>query len=236
MKKVFGKCHGLFARACKMRRKKLKQLGHVFRSLTQWRCVERQHVQAVIQVFPKAACFNLSLQVSVRGRNHPHMDLHRPQAAHRVNGSLLQNTQQLDLHVQRQVADLVQENCSAVGQLKATHPVCHSACESAFAVAEQLALEQILGDGRAVDGHKIAVFAQRLVVQCPCHQLLARTAFAGDQHRGGGVGDERYHVTNRFGGLAASDVRVGFFAGHRQEKVSRSSKVRKIQRNQALFA
>ena len=107
VKKILGKCHGLFARTCKMSRKKLEQLGHVFSSLTQWRCVQRQHVQAVIQVFPEAAGLDLSLQVPVRGRNHPHMDLHRSQAAYRVNGSLLQDSQQLDLHVQRQVADLV---------------------------------------------------------------------------------------------------------------------------------
>jgi len=106
-----------------------------------------------------------------------------------------------------------------VGQLKATHPVCHCARESPFAVAEQLALEQIFGDGCAVNGYKITVFAKRFVVQGACHQLLARTAFAGDQHRGVGISDERNQITNRRSGLAASDVRVGFFAGHRQEKV-----------------
>jgi hypothetical protein len=60
-------------------------------------------------------------------------------AANRVDRAFLQHAQQLDLHVQRHVANFIQEDGAAMGQLKATNAVSHSACESALAVAKQFA-------------------------------------------------------------------------------------------------
>ena len=142
------------------------------------------------------------------------MHVHRAQAAHRVNGALLQDTQQFDLHVQRQVADLIEKNRAAVGQLETSHAVGHGTRESAFAVAEKLAFEQILGNRRAIDGHKVAVLAQGLVMQGARHQFLAGAAFPGDQHRGGRIGHERDQVANSLGGFARTYIGGGFGAGH----------------------
>jgi hypothetical protein len=50
-------------------------------------------------------------------------------------------------------------------------------------VAEQLGLQQILRDGRGVDGHEGAAGALGMLVQRARHQLLAGAGFAGDQHR-----------------------------------------------------
>jgi hypothetical protein len=57
-----------------------------------------------------------------------------------------------------------------------------SAGEGAFLVAEQLTLEQGLGDGRAVDGDEGARAARAQVVDGAGSQLLAGPALAGEEH------------------------------------------------------
>ena len=49
-------------------------------------------------------------------------------------------------------------------------------------MAEELRLQQVLGDGRSVDGHERTTRAGTVLVQCARHQLLARAALAGDHH------------------------------------------------------
>ena len=68
--------------------------------------------------------------------------------------------------------------------------VLRRAGEGALAVAEQLALEQRLGDGGAVDGQERGVGAGRGAVDAARHQLLAGAGLALDQdrdRRGGGA-------------------------------------------------
>jgi hypothetical protein len=65
-------------------------------------------------------------------------------------------------------------------------PAAHGlrAGEGAALVAEQLGLQQILRDGRGVDGDKWpAAGARGMLVQRARHQFLAGAGFAGDQHR-----------------------------------------------------
>ena len=51
-------------------------------------------------------------------------------------------------------------------------------------MTEQLALDQLLGDRRAVDLDEGLVLAERVAVDGASDQLLAGAALAGDQHRG----------------------------------------------------
>ena len=54
---------------------------------------------------------------------------------------------------------------------------------------EQLALQQRIGKRRQVHGHKRFLASLAVLVQAPGNHLLARAAFAHDQHRGLGIGD-----------------------------------------------
>ena len=185
--------------------KKAQQQRHVGGALAQWRRVQGQHVEAVVQIFAKAASGNLGLQVAVGGGNHAHVHGHGLGAAHRVDHALLQHAQQLDLQLQRQVANLVQEDGAVLRQLKAPDPVGHGAGKRALAVAKQLALNQVLGDGRAVDGHKVGAGAVRQIVQGTRHNFLARAALARDQH---GRTRRRHHgqqIADRPDGIAFAD-------------------------------
>ena len=50
-------------------------------------------------------------------------------------------------------------------------------------MAEQLALQQVLGNGGRVDGHERPARPRTVTVQGQRHQLLAGAAGAGDEHR-----------------------------------------------------
>src|SRR5262249_31428955 len=55
--------------------------------------------------------------------------------------------------------------------------------ERALLVAEQLALEECLRNGRAVDLHERKISARALVVQPLRHELFSSSAFAMDENR-----------------------------------------------------
>ena len=83
----------------------------------------------------------------------------------------------------RHLADLVEEQRAAVGQLETALPPIGRAGERALLVAEDLALEQRLGNRRAVDRHKRKRRARAELVDRLRDQLLAGARLAGDEHR-----------------------------------------------------
>jgi hypothetical protein len=97
----------------------------------------------------------------VRGADDARVDRDRLAPADALDHPLLQEAQQLDLQRQRDVADLVEEQGAALRQLDLAGRGLDRAGEGAALVAEQLGLEQVLGDGGAVDGDERAA-ARRL--------------------------------------------------------------------------
>ena len=110
-------------------------------------------------------------------------------AAEALELLLLQHAEQLGLQLRRDVADLVEEQRPLVGQLEAADLLADGAGEGALLVAEQLALQQPRGDGRAVELDEGPVPARAQVVQGAGDELLARAGLAADEHRGVGGGD-----------------------------------------------
>ena len=86
---------------------------------------------------------------------------------------LLQHAQQLHLHRRLHLADLVEEQRAAVGELEDAACGVVGAGERALLVAEQLALEQRLGDRRAVDRDERERRARAELVDRLRDQLLA---------------------------------------------------------------
>ena len=74
-------------------------------------------------------------------------------AAEPLDLPLLEHAQQLDLDVRRQLADLVEKDRRAIGQLEAADLPRERAGEGAFLAAEQLALDQRRRNRRAVHAH-----------------------------------------------------------------------------------
>ena len=82
------------------------------------------------------------------GRDHPHVGGHGARSAHPLELALLEDAQDLGLHGQRHVADLVQEEGALLGQLEAAGTGPHRAGEGAPLVAEQLRLVRSVGAAR----------------------------------------------------------------------------------------
>ena len=99
-------------------------------------------------------------------------------AADALERALLQEAQQLDLDRRRDLADLVEEQRPAVGLLEAPFAAAGRAREGALLVAEQLALEQRLGQRRAVELDERCRRAGAVLVDSLRDELLARAALA----------------------------------------------------------
>src|ERR1700682_723647 len=71
----------------------------------------------------------------------------------------LNQTQQLNLELQRQLSDFIQKYRSAFGCLNLPLLVSCRPGKCALGVTEQFRLQEVLGDGAAVDGDKWFAFA-----------------------------------------------------------------------------
>ena len=162
--------------------------------LAQRRHHHAHHREPVVQILAKSARGDLGAQVAVGRRDHAHRRARVRRAAHRPHRLLVQRAQQLRLHAGRQLADLVEEQRAAVGLLEGARAIGHRAGERAAHVPEQLGLDQLVGDGAAVEHDERAVAARAVAVDRLGEQLLAGAGLAFDQHGGVGGGDVVEHA------------------------------------------
>src|SRR5439155_23330523 len=104
-----------------------------------------------IKILAKPAALHLLLEVAVGGGDQAHVDGAGALFTDPLEIALLQHPQQLALQLQRNFADLVEEQRAAVGEFEPADAVAHRAGEGAADVTEELALEQFARDRRAID-------------------------------------------------------------------------------------
>src|SRR5207244_7706809 len=111
-------------------------------------------------------------------------------AADATERVVLQDPQELGLHRNLHLGDLVEEEGAPVGELEAAEPPLDRSREGAALVSEDLALDERLGNGGAVDGDERALAAVGALVDRPRDQLLAGAALAVDEDRGAAGGGQ----------------------------------------------
>ena len=186
-------------------------------------------MQTVKQVLAKMPGHYRVSQVDVGGRHQPHIDRDRRARTQAHHFTLLQNPQQFHLHVQRQIADLIEEQRAAIGRFKPAGLVGGSTGERAFFMAEQFAFHQGFGKRTAIHRHKGLTPATAQIVDMPCDQFLAGAGLANDQgvgFTGGQALDTRQqflgarvledqhggtHRLGQFAGIGMGDQRHGAF-------------------------
>src|SRR5215217_2477325 len=187
----------------------LAQHDDVLAALAQGRQLQGDDVEPVVEVLAEGVPLHLVLEHLVRGGDDT--DVHRlaPVVADLVDDLLLERPQELHLELERHLANLAQEEGAADGRLELARLGGHRAREGALHVAEQLALQQVLGDGAAVDGDEGALHPGRAAVELPGDELLAGARLARNQHgdvRGSDLVDALVHVAHALTG--ADDVAV----------------------------
>ena len=115
----------------------LDQIGNVVAPVAQRRHEDREDVEPIEQVLAELAVLDLLQKVAVGGRDQPDVDPDGRAAADRIDLAILHGAQQLDLHVERQVADLVEEQRAAMRLDELAGVLLGGAGEGALLVAEQ---------------------------------------------------------------------------------------------------
>jgi hypothetical protein len=97
---------------------------------------------------------------------------------------LLQNAQQLDLDIHRQLAHLVHEERPLVRHLEPPDAPLQRAGESASFVTEQLALDESLRNGAAIHLDQGSPLSRARIVDGSCDELLARSGLTHQEDGG----------------------------------------------------
>ena len=140
------------------------QGGDVPRAVAERRKLQRDGAETVVEILPELAPGAQRGEVLVRCRDQAAVHGHRLRAAHALQGPLLQDAQQLRLHGKAHVPDLVEEERPAAGQLEAADLARDGAGEGPSLVPEELALQEVLVEGGAVQTDEGAVASRR-----PCN-------------------------------------------------------------------
>src|SRR5262249_366450 len=124
-------------------------------------------------------------EVDIGRRDHARVALNFLPAADSLEALLLQKAQKLHLDRWRQLADFVEEQRAALGGFDVSLALYVRAGERPLLVGEQLAFEQVLRDGVAVDRDERTLVLRAAGVERPRDHFLAGAAFAQDQDRRG---------------------------------------------------
>ena len=122
------------------------------------------------------------LKVLVGCRNNSHVYLHRRIAANAIELAIGQNAQQARLHIERHIADLIEEQSPAVSLLKTslTHGIGAGKCP--FFVTEKFRFDQVFWDCSHIQCDKRRFCPRAMAMQGVRDQLFTGTGFAVDQY------------------------------------------------------
>src|SRR5579864_3919545 len=148
-----------------------------------------KNVEPVEQVRTEGALVNHLLEILVGGGYATEIHLDNLVPAHSCNLTLLQDSQQIGLRLQADIADFVQKNCAALSNFELPLLAVLRAGEGAFFVTEKFAFEQRFRQGAAMDHDQRMKASNAGSMNRADDQLLSGATLAGDQHVGIGRSD-----------------------------------------------
>src|SRR5512146_204497 len=129
----------------------------VLPALAQRRQRQIEDIEAIEQIFAKAALPDRQGEVDIGCNDDARIDLNGPRAADPVDRVLLQKAQQMALKLERQIADIVKEDRAAVGGFEPADAALRCAGEGALLVTEKLARDEGRRQGSAIDRNEGSV-------------------------------------------------------------------------------
>ena len=158
--------------------KMIRQQQHVVPPFAQRRNRNRHGGNPEVQVIAKQLFLHLLLQIAVRGHHDSNVHVDRLRSPHPFESLFFQHPQQLRLNRQRQLANLVQKQRSAVRQIHFSHFARGRTRERALFVPKQLVFHQSFRDRRAIQCHKRLLPPRRQMMDRKGEQFFPRSAFA----------------------------------------------------------
>src|SRR5215472_5821616 len=162
----------------------LHEQGNILGAIVEARNADFDGVETKEKVLAEAAGQHFGAQVAVGSGNQANIDFFDFGRAHALNFAVLNDAQQLGLHLQRSLADFVEKYGAAAGVFEQAGAGVGGASERAAHVAEELAFEQridqrgAIADGEALFGHRAQL------MKGARHEFLARAGGAADEHVG----------------------------------------------------
>ena len=123
------------------------------------------------------------MQVGIRGGDQPDVHFNLFIRAEPRDLAIFKDAEQFDLRLHRHLAHFIEKQRSAVGILELSDPLGGRSRERTRFVAEQLALQNALGQGGDDERDERLVLAFAVVMECPRGEFLPRATLAQDQDR-----------------------------------------------------
>jgi hypothetical protein len=162
--------------------KMLGERRHVAGALAQRRQMQREHREAIHQVFAQLPVRNRLGDVAIGRGDDADVRLDFLRAADAIEAAGFEHAQQPRLHVERHLGDFIEEQRAAGGALEDAGVRARRAREAALLVTEQLGLDQRSGNRAAVDCDHRSLRAMAQNVNAFGDQLFAGPALAHDHH------------------------------------------------------
>ncbi len=148
------------------------------------------------------------------GRRHDsHVHTDRRVGTQGLEGSLLQDPQELCLSWQRDFGNLVEEQRAAMGSSEPPVTTLDRSGERTAFVTEELGFEQSIGKRGAVHGYEGPRDTRALFVQGPGNELLSGAALADNQHVGVALRDRGNQLAQSLNRRAFPHDLRGFLPG-----------------------
>ena len=170
------------------------ELRNVFSVLAQGRDGQTDSGQTIEEVLTELAVVNKFPQISLTRGDEPHVDLQRGEAPDRTQLSFLQDPEELRLCRQAGGADVVQVNRASLCGKKVSLSGSLRSREGSCFVAEELAFDERLRDGGAVDDDEGLVLRGAEGMNPACQQILSYAGFSAEEYRETRVSRFSYYV------------------------------------------
>ena len=117
------------------------QRRKIFHPFPERRQGERNHGKAKVQVFAERALMNRLFQIFIRGGEKTHVGSYLLRSANTVECPILQDSQEMALHGERHVADLIKKQRASLGDLDFSRLPLDSSGERALKKKKKLILQ-----------------------------------------------------------------------------------------------
>ena len=154
---------------------------------------EADDVEAVVEVLAEIAIPDGAFEVAISCGDNADIDFDGFMGTDAFDFAFLESAEDFGLSGEAEVADFVEEEGTAVGCFELAHAALDAGSDAAFD-AKEFGFDEGFGQGGAVEGDVGAIGAGAEGVEGAGDEVLAGTAFAGDENGDIGGGDAFDHA------------------------------------------